>query len=154
MGFGVLVSLVDLLAIRWAGGEKKSYWWFKQVVWQLASRCEAELERSRSSSPIGGAPHIENTTDEAADDAEEEPGVPEAKRRRLLAPALGEFAKSAAAAMSRAVRVRYFFSMRRHFGSETFISVCIDCSRLARLGLLVGAIAKPNNVAAWMPPQA
>lgn len=50
--------------------------------------------------------------------------------------------------------LRYYLACRRAFTGAQVISVAIDASRLSRKQVLLGCIATPENLAAWMPPQA
>lgn len=141
------VDLIDLLPRLWEGGESR-FFLLKQVVWHLVRRFEHFLDRGRED--LGAAHPFAAVCVQSDEEGEQAP--PQKKPRHQLLVA-GRFAKGQAVCVSRQARIKYFFSMRRHFASGTFVSVCIDASRLRREGVLVGAIAQPNNVAAWLPPQ-
>lgn len=145
---GDTIDIADLLVAGCQGGEQR-FFLLKQVVWHLFRRCERHLDRGRCQ-PSGAAHPIPTMIVPSEDEGPEPP----LKKTRLQLPQVGRFARGQSVSFSRFARLKYFFGMRRKFRSGTYFSVCIDGSRLRREGILVGAIAQPNNVAAWLPPQA
>lgn len=69
---------------------------------------------------------------------------------------LGRFSKMvrlATAPDSRVVQ-KYFWASRAHFHDQQCVSFAMDFSRISRRSVCVGAVASPDNIIAWAPPQA
>lgn len=72
------------------------------------------------------------------------------KRLRLLAGALLKKQRS-----QLKLRIcQYFFAGRRHFSQVGTCSMCVDASRIGKRQCMVAAIARPDNIMMWAPPQA
>ena len=50
--------------------------------------------------------------------------------------------------------LQYYFATLAHFSGRKVLSAAFDASRVGGLGRMVGIIARPDNLAAWLPPQA
>ena len=138
------MSLLDLLRGAHNAG-KAGEVLFRQLVWHFASLVETAMLGLDD----GGA--AEKKKDELA---EVDVGSDAVERKSSLWPRLGKLARSLTHAFSKEVQqLKYYYCSRRVFAKPSHISVTLDALRLNRRNVLLGLMALPSNVAAWLPPQ-
>ena len=148
LGISDEIHLIEFCNIVVHAGAKYLFL-FAQLVHQLASRIEQNL--------LSALPRqsVTDSSGRASDNCVSAVEAPESTKSQIpkRLASLGKFAQTSLVDAPKKVKLKYYFATRRNFANGQFISISMDATRLRRQGFLLAVIAKPGNVAAWLPPQ-